>query len=95
MKCNYCNEIKQLDSRNTSAEERCLQSNENLWDVNIYQPLLGNEKEIDLNNIVQAALYYLIGALLFKIKKNFIHCNNCFNVLVTTNDSNNNSSYII
>lgn len=89
----YCNEIKQLDSRNSSAEERCLQSNENLWDVNTYQPLLGNKKETDLNNTVQTALYYLIGALLFKIKKNFTHCNNCFNVLVTTNDSNNNSNY--
>lgn len=65
----YCDEMKQLDNKNTSIEERSLESNEDLWDINIYQSLLGDEE--DLNDTTQAALYHLIGALLFKIKKNF------------------------
>ncbi|XP_011883962.1 PREDICTED: uncharacterized protein LOC105571100 [Vollenhovia emeryi] len=66
---NYCDKIKHFDSKNTSIEERSLQNNEDLWDVNIYQSLLGDES--DLNDTIQAALYHLIGALLFKIKKTF------------------------
>lgn len=56
----------------------------------MYKPLLGNET--NLNDVTQSALYHLIGALLFKIKK-FKHCDHGFNTLVTNdmNDSNNNN----
>jgi len=72
---NYCDKIKHFDSKNTSVEERSFQNSEDLWDVNIYQSLLRDKS--DLNDTIQAALYHLIDALLFKIKKNFLHCNNC------------------
>lgn len=89
----YCKEIKQLELKNTSAEIQCLESIENLWDVEMYKPLLGNET--DLNDVTQSALYHLIGALLFKIKKNFKHCDHCFNTLITDcmSDSNNNLNF--
>lgn len=78
----YCDEIKKSDLINTSAEVQCLESIENdLWDAGMYTPLIGSES--DLNNVVQTALYHLIGALLSKIKKNCKHCNHCFNSLVT------------
>lgn len=87
----YCNEIKKSDLKNTS-EVQCQQSIENdLWDTEIYKPLFGNE--VDLRNVIQTALYHLTDALLYKIKKNFKHCNHCFNNLITnsTSDSNNNN----
>lgn len=89
----YCNEIKKYDLKDTSIEVQCEQTVEkDLWNETIYEPLLGDET--DLNDIVQTSLYHLTGALLFKIKKNFKHCDHCFNTLVTDcrNDLNNNLS---
>jgi len=60
---------------------QCEQTDQNnLWDDTIYEPLLRNET--DLSDVAQTSLYYLIGALLFKIKKNFKHCDQCFNTLL-------------
>jgi len=89
----YCKEIKNCDLNNTSLEVQCEQSIGDLWDTEIYEPLLGDEA--DLSNVIQTALYQLLtGALLYKIKKNFKHCDYCFNSLITncTTDPNNNIS---
>jgi len=74
---------------------QCEQTDENLWDDTIYEPLLRNET--DLSDVAQTSLYYLIGALLFKIKKNFKHCDQCFNTLLSDcrNELNNNPSFFI
>ena len=57
----YCDKIKHYDSKNTSVEERSLKNNEDLWDVNIYQSLLGDES--DLNDTIQAAFALTLIAL--------------------------------
>jgi len=88
----YCNKIKTYDLKNVKVQ--CEQTDENnLWDDTIYEPLLRNET--DLSDVAQTSLYYLIGTLLFKIKKNFKHCDQCFNTLLSDcrNDSNNNPSF--
>lgn len=61
----YCNEVKQLNLRNISAEGKCLEEIQNFCDDRIYNPLL--ENETDLSDASQTALYYLIGAILSKI----------------------------
>lgn len=67
----YCKKIKNRDFKNISLKVQCQQSIEDLWNTEIYEPLIGDE--VDLSDVVQTALYHLTGALLYKIKKNFKH----------------------
>lgn len=88
----YCNDIRKLEVK--SKENLCLDSIDNeLWDESLYSPLIGDED--NLNDVTQNSLYHLIGALLCKIKKNFKHCDKCFNVFFVDcqDDANNNVSY--